>query len=164
MSNYGNLGTLGNVYYQNTGKIYKIRLGVYATKEQALQAKASARARGYNQAVVVEENVSAVNAVVNNATTTPPNSSPATTTTPGNSTGGFMVRIATLRNTSNFNSQSVSSIGYIEQRQSGPYTIMLLSGYNTLSDARLAQNKVRNLGFSDAYVVVENAGKLQKVK
>lgn len=164
MSNYGNLGTLGNVYYQNTGKVYKIRLGVYPTKEKAIAAKAKARAKGYKQAFVVEENVSAVSAVVNTNTTTTRPSTTANTSTAGSSTSGYMVRIATLRNTSNFNTQSVSSIGYIEQRQSGPYTIMLLSGYNSLSDARLAQRKVRNLGFSDAYVVVENAGKLQKVK
>jgi tetratricopeptide (TPR) repeat protein len=77
--------------------------------------------------------------------------------------GNFMVRLATYKKPEMFNEKSVNKLGKIEQRLAGDKTIMLLSGFTNLQDARDAVIKVVELGFTGAHVVLEENGKLIKI-
>lgn len=164
MNSYTNLSPIGNVYYQNLGNVYKIRVGVFATRAEAKAALSDVKRSGYSDAFVVEEsvaNIGGTSVTTSNNTT----SGSTTTTSSGDfSGGGFMVRLGAYRNPQNFDRNSVSQMGYIEQRRSGPYTIMLLSGFRTLSEARSAQSRVQSAGYSDAFVVIDNGGRLERVR
>jgi tetratricopeptide (TPR) repeat protein/cell division septation protein DedD len=77
--------------------------------------------------------------------------------------GNFMVRLATYKKPEMFNDKSVSKLGKVEQRLSGEMTIMLLSGFTNLQEARDAAKAAIDLGFNGAHVVLEENGKLVKI-
>ena len=62
-----------------------------------------------------------------------------------------------------FDASKVESYGRVVKRAKGDMTIMLLSGYNTLKDARAATEKAIASGFTGAHVVLEDDGKLIKI-
>ena len=161
MNNYTTLSPIGNVYYQNIGNVYKIRVGVFATREEAKAALSDVKNKGFAGPFIVEENVTNISGTDVSTTTT---STTSTTNSSDYYEGGFMVRLGAYRNPQNFDRNSVSQYGYVEQRRSGPYTIMLLSGFRTLNEARSAQSMVRSVGYSDAFVVIDNAGRLERVR
>ncbi|MEL6989053.1 MAG: hypothetical protein AAGK97_14670, partial [Bacteroidota bacterium] len=116
-------------------------------------------------------------AVTKVTTTTPArstttSSSPATTTsssTYNNTTsvddfGNYKVRLAAYSDARNFDDSQVRNLGTIEHWRKKGWTIVVLSGFNSLSSAKMAKEKVANYGFKDAYIVVDEGGVLKKVK
>ena len=63
-----------------------------------------------------------------------------------------------------FDTERVKDLGEIEQWTKGNYTIFILSGYADLEAAQRAMLSAKNRGFSDAHIVVDNNGFLEKLK
>ena len=70
--------------------------------------------------------------------------------------------MATYQNTSYFNPEKILDLGTIEKKKKGKMTIMLLSAYETLEEARQVMAKVRQNGFKTAHVVLDENGVLKR--
>lgn len=160
VESFGNLGNAGTVYAKQEAGVFRIRLGVYATREQAEAAMRIARQQGYSQAFVVEE--TGGNSVAarggGNMPTPVPSPSPGV-----NTPSAFMIQLAALRDPRNFDDSKVRSLGTIIDWPKGQFTAKLLTGYTTIDQARNALGRARSAGFKDAFIVVEEGGQLKKV-
>ena len=167
LSKFSSLSDLGTVYYTPAGNIYKIRIGVYATADEARAVAARIKARGYDGAFMVTEG----NVNVGTASTSPQTNTNGGYNTGGNnsntsnSIGTYVVRLGAYSNPKkSFNRDSVLDIGQIAEQYKGQFTIILLTGYNSLPQAQRALAKAQQRGFTDAYIAQDVNGVLQKVK
>ncbi len=162
VESFSNLGNTGTVYAKQEAGVFRIRLGVYATREQAEAAMRIARQQGYNQAFVVEEtggNSVAARGGGNTPTPTPtPSPSPSV-----NDPSAFMIQLAALRDPRHFDDSKVRNLGAVIDWPKGQFTAKLLTGYTTIEQARSALSRARAAGFRDAFIVVEENGQLKKV-
>ena len=62
-----------------------------------------------------------------------------------------------------FDVNQVKDIGVIEQWTKQNWTIFILSGYSSLQEAENAQVKALNRGYTEAEIVVDNNGVLEKL-
>ncbi|MBK8504529.1 MAG: hypothetical protein IPL46_21355 [Saprospiraceae bacterium] len=76
---------------------------------------------------------------------------------------GYMVRLASYLNPDIFDGTKVEMLGKLSSVQKNEWTIMLLSGFDSLDEARIVESRVKDLGFKSAYVVQYNGEQLQKV-
>lgn len=165
LSAYSNLSTVGNVYYQNVGSLYKIRVGVFATRAEAARAQARIKSVGYEKPFIVTESIRQVEDKVLVGTGNVTNTQPSTnTSTPTYNPSDYKIRVATFRSTNRFDEGPLMSLGVIERKQSGPYTIIVLGGYNSLYDAQARLSDVRATGYTDAFIVQDVNGELRKVR
>ncbi len=165
LSRFKNLGTVGNVYNRYEGSKTKVRVGVFQTRAEATAAAKKAKAKGFKDCFVVSETLEGLGQEVVVADI--PKGNNNTTTNSGVTSGGFAgykVRLAAYRKPQFFQRSKVESIGIVEQKIKGPWTIMLLSGYGTLGEAQRAANSARGAGFSQAHVVMDDGVSLTKVK
>ena len=173
LSKFNNLADLGTVYYAPVGNVYKIRVGVYATAEQARAVAKSIQTRGYNGAFMVTEGN------VNIGTANPTSSGSGgytnantggytggnTNTTPTGAGGRYVVRLGAYSNPQkSFDRDRVLDIGTIAEQYKGQFTIILLTGYSSLDQALRALSKAKQRGFTDACVAEDVNGVLVKVK
>ncbi|MCB0639342.1 MAG: carboxypeptidase regulatory-like domain-containing protein [Lewinella sp.] len=150
---FSNLESVGDVYAVEEGGRYKVRVGVFASRQQAEQALQSAKSRGYRDAFIVQE------AGSGSGQSTTPTNPPAT------SSGGYKVQLGAYSNPQNFDQSRAASLGTIESRRKGSLTLMLVGGISTLDAARTVQQRARNMGFEGAFIVQEDAsGQLIKVQ
>lgn len=159
VESFGNLGSLGTVYAKPEGGTYKIRVGVYSTRQQAEAAMRTARQQGYRQAFIVEEQGGGSVAVRGGDTPQTPGTPPSVT--PG--AGTFMIQLGAYRNPRNFDDSKVRDLGPIIDWPRGQFTAKLITGFYTVDQARTALSRARNSGFKDAYIVTEENGQLRKV-
>ena len=167
LSKFSSLSDLGTVYYTPAGNIYKIRIGVYGTAEEARAVAARIKARGYSGAFMVTEgnvNVGTANTRPQTNTNSGYNNGNSNTNT-SNNLGTYVVRLGAYSNPKkSFNRDSVLDIGQIAEQYKGQFTIILLTGYNSLDHAQRALVKAKQRGFKDAYIAQDVNGVLQKVK
>ena len=165
MSRFKALGTVGNVYNRYEGGKTKVRVGVFATRAEAAAAAKQAKSKGFKDCFVVTESMEGLGqeVVVSDADISKGNNN--TNTGTNTSIGfGYKVRLAAYKKPQYFQRSKVESIGFVEQRTKGPWTIMLLSGYANLGEAQRAAAAAKNAGFRQAHVVTDNGVELTKVK
>lgn len=155
IESFGNLGSLGTVYAKQEGGTYKIRVGVYATRQQAEAAQRTAKQQGYPQAFIVEEKGGSSVAAKGGTTTTP--------TTPPTTAGAYMVQLGAYRDPRNFDDSKVRDLGTIIDWPKGQFTAKLITGFYSIDQARTAMTRARSAGFKDAFIVMEENGQLKKV-
>lgn len=163
LSKFSSLSDLGTVYYTPVGNVYKIRIGVYATADEARAIATRIKARGYDGAFMVTEG----NVNVGTASTSPQTNNGGYNggANTSNSLGSYVVRLGAYSNPQkSFDRDSVLDIGQIAEQYKGQFTIILLTGYNSLGDAQRALAKAKQRGFRDAYIAQDVNGVLQKVK
>jgi len=83
---------------------------------------------------------------------------------PTGTSSNFKVRLASYTDPLWFDTGSVKDIGEIEQWTKGDFTIFVLSGYSSIEEADQALIKAINRGYSEAHVVEDVNGYLQKVQ
>ena len=76
----------------------------------------------------------------------------------------YLVRLAAYKNPQYFKASKVSSLGVIDQRKNGDFTIMYIAGFSSIDAAETARTKAEASGFSGAYVVENINGELVKVE
>jgi tetratricopeptide (TPR) repeat protein len=156
MSEYANLESLGTVYPKSEGNLYKIRVGVFATRGEASQVLRSVKSKGYKGAwIVKEEGVQ--------STSGQPNESEFSPREPVFKTSKYMVQLAAYRDASWFDDSGVRGLGTIETKNRGGWTVKYLSGFDTLYDAQQALRKAKSVGFNTAFIVSDENGELKKV-
>jgi hypothetical protein len=160
LGKYQTLRSVGNVYSKPEGKAVKVRIGIYPSREQAEKARQEIAKKGYGRAFVVKESVDSRMEKILLATSTADDFSEKRPDSASSQSGNYKVQLAAYSDPSNFNSRKVEGLGMIEERKKGNLTIMLLSGFQSLNEARQAQSEARRAGFSGAYVVLEKNGSL----
>ncbi|MEM9887898.1 MAG: carboxypeptidase regulatory-like domain-containing protein [Bacteroidota bacterium] len=172
LNNYTALNVHGNVYFMNIGNMYRIRVGVFLDKADASTTLRKIRTEGYRDAFIVKEKTLDVSDKVlldeGDYIATPdevnrggmPNDNTSST---GN-LSGYKVQLAAYRNPQYFDESKVRDLGYVEQMQKGQFTVMLLSGFATAQEAKIAMQRAKSAGFSSAFVVLEENGEIRRVK
>ena len=154
---YDKLGGLGNIYVVQENKFAKIRLGVYGAKEDAQNAQNKAAELGFPGTFIVADNGPLFGAISNEVIK-------ITENTAGNSGDkNYKIRLAAVKETKWADDSKIKNLGTIETRPRGEWTILLLSGFDNLSEARSALEQAKSAGFKDAYVVTDNNGELKRV-
>jgi hypothetical protein len=162
MGDYSNLNSFGEIYSVEDKGTYKIRVGLFNTREEALSVMQSIRNSGYRDAFLVRE----TGLMMGGSTA----SQPLTNPTPGPNSetlaargGLYKVQLAAYRNPEYFDPTPVANLGVIEERMKGDLTVKFIGGIQTLTQARQALSQARAAGFNTAFIVVEENGELRKV-
>lgn len=183
---YEGLTTAGNVYSRPDGNFKKVRVGIFASRDEARKAQGIARTEGFPSAFIVKENLDdmvevdfiyepqepATPPVAKTETPSAPTkevidiSEPPvddTTTQPAKGNSPYKVRLASYRNIAFFQEDKVNQIGEVEKMKSGDFTVVLLNGFADLDAAISAQKSAVDSGFRGAHIVIEEDGRLIKV-
>jgi len=76
----------------------------------------------------------------------------------------YKIRLASYEDPIWFDIDKAKQLGKIEQWTKGDWTIFILGGYSTYSDAEQAMIRAVNKGFADAEIVIDNNGILERLK
>lgn len=165
LSKFSDLADLGTVYYAPAGNVYKIRVGLFTTPEQARAAAQSIKARGYDGAFMVTEGNVNIGTSTNTGSGNTGGYNPNAGGNYGSAKARYVVRLGAYSNPKkSFDRNSVADLGQIAEQFKGQFTIMLLTGYGSYDSALQALNAARQRGFTDAYVAEDVNGVLRKVK
>lgn len=159
LSQYAGLGNYGEIYSKMENGKYKIRVGIFASRDEALNAMNAIRSVGYSDAFLVKEEGVLLGS---GAQTQPQPEYPANETTAAGS-GLYKVQLAAYRNPAYFDPSPIANLGTIEERMKGDLTVKFIGGLQTLPQARQALAQARAAGFNTAFIVVEENGQLRKV-
>ncbi len=152
LDGFRDLLQFGQIYSKEENGMHKVRVGVFATRSEAQQALAQIKRKGYSKAFLVEDSG---HAIVGKGTASNPT---------GASTGMYKIQLGAYSNPRNFNDSKVRSLGYIEDGKKGNLTVKYLAGFNTLEEARAALPKAQAAGFTSAFIVMEENGKMVRIK
>lgn len=171
------LSDLGQVYGKRENGVLRIRIGPFASREQAMEILPQAKKAGFTDAYIAKEEggeavgldrVERVSTPAPKATPAPRVAAPSATSAPsasGPSAGAYLIRLATYGNLSNFNAERVAALGTLTTRTRGEYTVVLVQGFGSIDDAKAKVDEAVKAGFDDAHVVFEEAdGTLKKVR
>lgn len=151
LTSFRDLENYGTVYYVQEGSRYKIRVGVFDSRDDASRALSTIKARGYRGAFIVDEQGQDM--------PKGPDSNIGT-----GSSGRYKIQLAAYSNTKWFDPSGVKNLGVIEDRKKGNLTVKYLGDFNSMSSAESALRQAKQAGFSGAYIVEEVNGELQKVQ
>ncbi len=183
LSDFDNIRGLGNMYTKPENGYKKLRMGIFESKDQANSAQEAIKRAGYNSAFIVTENLTSFSGVEvldnrtgsTNVETEPieeevsmplPAPKPVKTSSLPEASpfdSPYKVRLAAYKNTNFFQEDKVEDYGSVERIRKGDFTIMFLSGYNTLQEAKEARKRVIANGFKSAYVVKKEGNEMKRV-
>jgi tetratricopeptide (TPR) repeat protein len=150
LSNYGSLNDYGRLVTSEEGKMTKLRVGYFDSKDEANRKLIQIRAAGYSDAflvVIPGKNIEQAQKREADA---------------GNDEARYKVRLATYSDPGNFNPTGITGLGEIQSYTKNAYTIMLLGGFSSREEAEQARRIANANGFPDAYVVIDKNGVLHK--
>jgi hypothetical protein len=145
---YAQLKAYGDLVLYDDGKYAKVRVGTFETESEARLVLSRIRSEAnYQDAFVVKQTVSDKSRHVQVPVTS----------------GEYKVRLGTYSKVGNFNPDLVSHLGAVESYRKDDLTIMLLAGFADLAAAKKALDAAVAKGFTDAYIVMDRGGILEKV-
>jgi len=162
---YESLQEIGNVYKMKEGKAEKVRVGIFASKKEAEEARKVITRKGYAKAfIVAEEGRQNLELTIQDEEPEVVETKPEPVVEDAKT--DLKVRVATYRNTKRFDDSKLKElgIGEVEMIKKGQFTIVLLSGFKTDLAARIALEKVFEMGYKDTHLVKQNGKKLNRVK
>ncbi|MEM1319861.1 MAG: carboxypeptidase regulatory-like domain-containing protein [Bacteroidota bacterium] len=181
ITKYRKLNSIGNLYSRTEKGYKKFRIGIYATREAAVEAQQKLRAEGYKSAFIVAEDLERTSGVEFYGPPTEPATSPANDYSyeeeqpkvedqpappvpkATSNQSPYKVRLAAYKNPQFFNKNAVEGLGDLEMQSKGDFTIMLLGGFANLDEAIAVRQKAIDSGFKGAFVVIDEEGRLVKV-
>lgn len=162
LAKFDNLNSLGRVYQVNTGSAYKVRLGVFSTRAEAVAAQAQAKSSGYNGSFIVADNgpsAFAKSPSGGGGTYSPP----VPPTNPGVA-GRYKVQLGAFGKPENFDRNKAGQLGVVETSMRGNLTLFMIGGISSLAEARTVQARAQSSGYAGAFVLEEVNGQLVKVR
>ncbi len=167
------LKEIGNLYSRDQKGLKKVRVGIYASRSEAEEARKDIVKKGFDKAFIVPERVVSLSEIdlyddigsvkrvpVPKESVPPPQMVEKEVPT---DEAKFMVRLGAYKKPEYFDAKKVNALGRVAKFKKGEYTIMLLTGFNSLQSARQAGVRARELGFTGAHVVLQENGKLIKI-
>jgi len=162
LAQYPDLANFGNIYTKKEGTKYKVRVGVFATREEATRVLTLIKNQGYKGPFIVQEaGVAATNTGDNLQPKGDGGGNPITN--PATSSR-YKIQLAAYSNLKNFDAAKLKGLGNIEEVKRGKLTVKYLAGYTTLEETRQALREAKAAGFKDAYMVEDVNGTLKKVQ
>lgn len=173
------VGNVGNVFVHRESGKSKIRVGIFESREEAQLAQAALRRLGYDGAFLVgQTTMGYLDYIIGNEPeeeVVASNNNPSTGSSSGYSppsqssnvnSSRYGIRLGAFRNPQSFDRDrdKFVSIGIVDSYEKGPFTIILLTGYDTLDMANRALRKVKTKGYSEAYVVEEVNGEYLRAR
>ncbi len=156
------LSELGNLYKVRKTGMVKIRMGYYFDEYEAKEKLKEVKSQGFYDAFIVYEPlITSQLELVNTGTS---NAYYEGEYIPSGAVSNFKIRLASYTDPLWFDTGSVKDIGEIEQWTKGEFTIFVLSGYSSFDQAEQALIKAINRGYSEAHIVEDVNGYLQKVQ
>ncbi|GIV32016.1 MAG: hypothetical protein KatS3mg030_318 [Saprospiraceae bacterium] len=155
------LGHLGNVYAVQEGNTYKVRIGVFASREEAEKTLGVVKNQmKYTSAFIVPDTGQPAHGVVS----TKPQLQPKSTVA---SQGillkdGYAIQLGAFSDASKFDESKVAGLGEVHYVQRNNLTIVVLAGYDSRSTAEIVLKKVKALGYPGAFIVQISNGQLVK--
>ena len=162
ISSFLKLSELGNLYKVRKSGTVKIRMGYFYDEYEAKEKLREIKGRGFRDAFIVYEPL--ITSQLELVNTGSSKTYYEGEFIPQGSVSNFKVRLASYTDPLWFDTGSVKDIGEIEQWTKGDFTIFVLSGYNSVEEAEQALIKAINRGYSEAHLVEDVNGYLQKVQ
>ncbi|MCC6754396.1 MAG: SPOR domain-containing protein [Saprospiraceae bacterium] len=180
----------GNVYKFRIGDLVKIRIGPFSDLNEAVSVLNSIKRNGMPDAFIVSDTADPERASLIATTSRPqqatagpnaePSSAPSADPAPPAAKpappaqedkepaapaeeGKFKVRVTEYKAPDWFDVTKISDLGTIEHWTKSGKTIIVLGAYLTEGAAKEVLSKLRSRGFKEAYLVVEENGKLYKL-
>ncbi|MEM9544809.1 MAG: tetratricopeptide repeat protein [Bacteroidota bacterium] len=181
VNQFKSLAKYGNLYKVFKASTTKIKLGYFLDKTEASIVLRDVKARGYKDAFITKDDLSALQLELivandNQKSTYKSYDAPGTAkkktetyyddeyTLHNTARNSYKIRLASYEDPIWFDIEKAKQLGEIEQWTKGNWTIFLLGGYNTYEAAEAARIKAVNRGFTDAEIVIDNNGILQRLK
>ncbi len=152
LNGYSDLKLFGELYIDNESSVSKLKLGKFfdrATAEQTLDRVR--RIEGYEDAFLTQylaahkDRMSKERRIVTRD-------------------NGYMVRLASYLNPEMFDRSKVEGIGTLTSIQKNQWTIMLIKGFDTISEAEVAVKMANERGFKSAHIVQFKGNHLEKIQ
>ncbi len=155
----------GEIFYVEENGYKKIRVGSFKSKKAAAKASKKIRRKGFKEAFVVSRYVEKEEVTTETGTASTSTSTPNSTAVPSefNYESQYNVRLAAYKDIKWFDSSIVERIGKINQLSNGEFTIMYISGFQSLEEAKLGQEKAKASGFNGAYIFEYLGGAMKRV-
>jgi tetratricopeptide (TPR) repeat protein len=154
---FSGLNHYGSLYKFNQSNATKVKLGYFVDEYQAKDILRQVKSMGYNDAFITYEPLNTSNMELVEL------SSQSNTTTYATTGVNYKVRLASYEDPIWFDVNKVKGIGVIEQWTKAEWTIFVLSGYGSQSEAEAARQKAIDKGYADAQVVIDRNGILEKI-
>lgn len=168
INSYKALNRFGNLYKQYAAGAIKIKLGYFENKFEANDVLIQLKSMGYKDAFITHGEVASADLemVLTGTNHMDPGSAQSYVTDYTVPATGmrYKVRLASYTDPLWFSSGSVEDLGTIEQWTKGSWTIFVLGEYNSYETAESIRIQAINRGFSQAEVVVDNNGVLERLK
>jgi len=159
---FKSLSEFGSLYKFKQSNATKVKLGYYFDEYQAKEVLRQVKASGHRDAFITYEilNPSRMELVTGSTINSSSTGSYDITTNTGEN---YKIKLASYEDPIWFDIKKVNDIGTIEQWSKGDWTIFVLSGYNSLEEAEVAKVAAIARGFSDAEIVLDRNGLLEKL-
>lgn len=161
----------------------KIKLGYFLDRSEAASVLKSVKASGYSDAFITKDDLSTLQLELIIANDYQSNNYDSYSSTPNTTQessysshdndftlhnnakpGTYKIRLASYEDPIWFDIDKAKQLGKIEQWTKGSWTIFILGGYSTYREAQEARIRAINKGFSDAEIVIDNNGILERLK
>jgi len=169
VNQYSGLKTYGNLYKVYKSNSTKIKLGYFLDKEEAKVVLSKVKSAGYADAFITRDylNSSELELVVASeaqSTYDSYDTAPSYNDTPSVNNKSYKIRLASYEDPIWFDIEKARGLGQIEQWTKGGWTIFILGGYSGYDEAEAMRIRCVNQGFSDAEVVIDNNGILERLR
>ncbi|MEQ1746715.1 MAG: tetratricopeptide repeat protein [Saprospiraceae bacterium] len=190
LADYANLNALGTTYVQQENDRARVRVGTWESHDKAEAVRNDAARMGYPDAIVVAEKAESAPVAtpystpapsptpapkkmfspmpVSSSPTAPAQYSTSTSAVPTPVTTGpakFYIRVCALDDPYGFDTRRLDGTGGTLERWpigDTKKTAIMLSGFSSADQAKVATNKLRAKGFDDAYIIQDENGRMSK--
>lgn len=156
---YDELSDIGTVYVKEIDGLFKVRVGTFETRAEAVTAQKAIKKRGYKGPFIVKEDGVATIKGGGDLIDSEPDAPDY-----GEAMGRYMVQLAAYKNTKWFDDSEIQDLGVIEERKKGRLFVKYIAGFDSVEEANIALRKAKAAGFKSAFVVEDVDGELKKVK
>ncbi len=159
MNVFSGLKDYGSLYKFYQSSATKVKLGYFLDEYQAKDILRKVKSMGYSDAFITYEPLNTASMELVELPSGQGNFVNINETT-GIS---YKVRLASYEDPIWFDINKVNGMGTIEQWSKGEWTIFVLSGFASQSEAQIARDRAIAKGFSDAEVVIDRNGILENL-
>ena len=160
LSEFTTASELGKLDVVQDGNRRRVRIGYFATRQEASEAALRARQAGYAGSFVVErENSPQAPAPTVVAKEVRPTSvAPTASSVPATTTGKYRVQLGAFGRPENFNRSKATELGQLGSETRGTLTVFYIDNIDTLDGAEYIRDRAVELGFIGPYVLERTAG------
>ena len=173
---YKRYASFGDVYKVNIDQMVKIRIGAFANINEAIAIMKLVKSKGAKDAFIVSDALDMTKTTLiapavakgdhPKVEQTPANIPSEPTSTPETAVdeeGKYKIRVSEYKAPDWFDVSKISDLGRIEHWTKNGWTIIVLGSYVSEHSAKEVLKKLKDRGFKESYLVVEENGKLYRL-